>query len=246
MSVPAPKEALLQAKSLLTEKKILGEWEAKKLLSLYGISVTREQLASNVQEALAAAAEIGYPVALKIKSPDILHKTEAGGIFLSIRNAQELERAYRQLNETVSGKFPTAKIDGVLIQEMVQGGVELILGLDYDRQFGPLVLCGFGGILAELVRDTAMRLCPVCERDAREMLSELRAFKLLTGYRDGVTRDLESIVGAILGLSRLACDLMPGMMRTVDINPLAVFPEGQGVKVVDALVITPAGDAPLR
>lgn len=241
--VAAPKEALSGAKRLLAGKGILGEREAKKLLSLYNIAVAREELASNLPDALTAAADIGYPVALKIESPDILHKTEAGGVFLGIRDPLELERAYRQLNDTVKRRFPEAKINGFLIQEMVEGGVELILGLHYDRQFGPLILCGFGGILAELLRDTAMRLCPVNERQAREMVSELRAVNVLTGYRGAPRRDLESVIAVIVRLSRLACDLMPMMIQTVDINPLAVFPEGQGVKVVDALVVTPAIDA---
>ena len=239
----APEEALLKAKRFLAGKRILGEREAKKLLSLYNISVAREELTSNLRDALAAAADIGYPIALKIESPDIPHKTEAGGVFLGIRDPQELERAYRQLNEAVNRRLPKAKIDGVLVQEMVEGGIELILGIHHDRQFGPLLLCGFGGMLAELLRDTTMRLCPVSERDAREMVSELRAVNVLTGYRGAARRDLESVIAVILSLSRLACDLMPAMIETVDINPLAVFPAGQGVKVVDALVVTPAIDA---
>ncbi len=242
-SVAAPREALLEAKRFLAEKKILGERQAKELLSLYDICVAREELALNLQEALAAAAGIGYPVALKIESPDILHKTEAGGVFLGIRDPQELERAYRQLNEAVNQRLPQAKINGVLVQEMVEGGIELILGIHHDRQFGPLLLCGFGGILAELLRDTTMRLCPVSESDAREMVSELRAVSVLTGYRGAARRDLESVIAVILSLSRLACDLMPAMIQTVDINPLAVFSAGQGAKVVDALVVTPAIDA---
>ncbi len=239
----APNETLLEAQRFLAGKKILGEREAKKLLSLYNIPVAREKLASSLEEVLEAAAEIGYPVALKIESPDILHKTEAGGVFLGIRDPQELERAHRQLTESVNRRFPNAGITGLLVQEMVEGASELILGLHYDQQFGALVLCGFGGILAELLRDTTTRLCPVGEGEAREMVSELKAIAVLEGYRGAARRDLEGVVAVILNLSRLARDLMPAMIQTVDINPLAVFPAGQGVKVVDALVVTPAADA---
>jgi len=240
--VATPKEVFLEAKRFLSGKKILGEREAKKLLSLYNICVSREELTSNLQDALAAATEIGYPVALKINSPDIMHKTEVGGVLLGIRNPQELEVAYGQILEAVNRRFPQAKINGVLVQEMVEGGIEMIVGMHQDPQFGPVILCGFGGILAELLRDTSMRLCPLSQRDAKEMVSELKGFSVLTGYRGVVRRDLDGVIGVILSLSRLACDLVAGMIQTVDINPLMVFPEGQGVKAVDALVVTRAID----
>ncbi|MBI4524962.1 MAG: acetate--CoA ligase family protein, partial [Deltaproteobacteria bacterium] len=130
----------------------------------------------------------------------------------------------------------------VLVQEMVNGGIEMILGIHNDQQFGPVVLCGFGGILAELLHDVSIRLCPVGERDAREMVSELKAASVLKGYRGEPARDLEGVIGLIVALSRLACDLMPEMVQTVDINPLMVFDKGKGVKAVDALIVTPASD----
>ena len=215
---------------------ILGEKEAKKLLSLYDIPIVREESASNLPAALAAAEGIGYPVVLKIDSPDIAHKTDVGGVRLRIRSPRELEFAYEEVLKATSTNAPRARIEGVLIQEMVENGLEMILGMHQDPQFGPVLLCGFGGVLAELLQDTSLRLCPLDEGDAEAMLSELKGFQVLMGYRGGGKKDLKSVTDVLHGLSCLSLDFM-SEIETIDINPLMVFPDGQGVKVADALIV---------
>jgi acetyltransferase len=217
-------------------KKLLGERDAKELLLSYGIPATKERLALDLQDALRLGTEIGYPVAVKIDSPDIPHKTEVGGVYLGVRDSDELAAAYKQVTESVALKAPGAKINGILIQEMVNDGIELIVGMHQDRQFGPVILAGLGGVLAELLNDVSLRLCPLNALDVEDMLSELKGARLLEGFRGGAARDLKALGDALVRLSELAGDF-PDEIESIDINPLAVFAEGRGIKAVDALIV---------
>lgn len=216
--------------------KVLGEREAKRLLASYGITVTKERLARDPQEAVRIAADIGHPVAVKIDSPDITHKTEVGGVYLGARDGHEVAMAYKQVIESVAVQAPNASINGVLIQEMVNDGIELIIGMHRDPQFGPVMMCGLGGVLAELLNDVALRLWPLTATNVAEMLSELKGSRLLRGFRGGAARDLKAVGEAMERLLELVGDF-PDDIESIDINPLAVFAEGQGVKAVDALVV---------
>jgi acetyltransferase len=218
------------------KKGTLTEEESKALLSRYHIPVTREKLASSQEEAQRLADDIGYPVAMKVVSPQILHKTEAQVIQLNVRNEKELEETYSLLLERAHNYNPSAEIKGVLIQEMVTGGTETIVGISCDPTFGLTVLFGMGGIYTELLKDVSLRLVPVSQEDAREMIREIKGYEILEGARGRPPGDVEGTATTIWKLSRLARDL-GDLLAAVDINPLVVRQEGLGVKGVDALVV---------
>ena len=214
----------------------LTEYEAKRLLSRWGIAGTREQRASTWDEAASAARDVGYPVVLKVESPDILHKTEAGLVRVGIQNEEELRQAYDGITSNASKSFPSAKVMGVLVQEMVEGGTEVIVGVSRDSQFGPVLLYGMGGIFVELYRDVAMRVCPITRRDALEMLDEVKGSEILRGFRGRPPADVDALLDTLMRVSTLAMNL-EDRLTELDINPLAVLPQGQGVKALDALVV---------
>lgn len=213
----------------------VAEYAAKQVLSAYGIRVTREALAASRDEALAAALRIGYPVALKVQSADIPHKTEARAVRLGIASDAELTEAYDEVLANARAYDGKAGIDGVLVQEMVRGGVEAILGVTNDPLFGPAVMFGLGGIFAEVIKDVAFRLAPVTPSAAREMVEEIKGYPLLAGARGRPPADVEALVDAILRLSALAVDLADHVAE-LDINPLFVMERGKGVVAADALI----------
>lgn len=221
---------------LKVKKGALTEEEAKVLLSRYRIPVTREGLARTPQEAREIAADIGYPVAMKVVSPQILHKTEAQVIQLNVRDEKELEKTYSLLLERARSHHLSVEIKGVLVQEMVSDGTEVIVGISCDPTFGPTVLFGMGGIYTELLQDVSLRLAPVSPQEAREMIREIRGYEILAGARGRPVADLEAVSATIWKLSRLAQDL-GDLVVAVDVNPLIVRQEGLGVKGVDALVV---------
>jgi acyl-CoA synthetase (NDP forming) len=161
----------------------LTEFEAKQVLSSAGISATREELATNEDEAVASAKKIGYPLVLKVASPDILHKTEAGGVKIGLADAESVRQGYRDIMAEAQKKHPNAQIHGVLIQEMVEGGLETIVGVANRPPFGPVVAFGLGGVFVELLKDVTLRLAPIDETGAAEMLEEIKGAKMLDGYR---------------------------------------------------------------
>lgn len=233
---------LAEIRNRLAERKgALTEEESKALLSRYRIPVAREGLARDLGEARRLAAEIGYPVAVKVVSPQILHKTEAQAIQLNVRDEKELEATYPRLLERVRGHHPPAEIRGVLVQEMVADGMEVIVGTSCDPTFGPTVLFGMGGIYAELLRDVSLRLAPVSRQEALEMVREIKGYEILAGARGRPPGDLEAIADTIWRLSRLVQDL-GDLVAAIDINPLIVRQEGLGVKGVDALVVLKEGE----
>lgn len=211
---------------------------AKLLLAHYGLPVTREVACANIPDALRAAAEIGYPVALKILSPDILHKTEVGGVALGLGTPEALAAEAAAMLDRVRVAAPGARLS-LLVQEMVTGTVaEMILGATEDPHAGPVVLCGLGGIHAEILDDVAVVIAPVEEEAALAALRTLRCWPMLDGARGCAKADVRALAAAMAALSRAAHELS-GRIRAIDLNPIAVLPEGRGVRVLDALVEPP-------
>lgn len=233
--VASPVNVNAVKESLKTGKKALTEHEGKELLAKYGLPVTKEQLATSEKQAAEIAAKMGYPVVLKIDSPDIMHKTEAKAVKLNLKNSDEVKAAYNEIIANSRKFMPGAVIKGVLVQEMAPAGREVILGVSVDPDFGPTVMFGLGGILVEVLRDVSMRVVPVSRPDAEAMLSEIKGKKLLGNFRGMGEADTGAIIDAILKLSRLAEDL-GDTISEIDINPLVVFEKGKGARALDALV----------
>jgi acetyltransferase len=227
---PRPRPAVPPGPRTLTEV------EAKRLLAGYGLTPVREVLARSPGEAAEAARVIGYPVVLKVVSADIPHKAEAGGVRLGLRDEGELRAAWLEIVDAVERARPAARIEGLLVQEQVVGGAEILLGLVHDPQFGPAITFGLGGSLVELLADTVTRLVPLAPGEARAMIREIQGFPLLHGYRGQPPADLSALEAALHALSALAIDLGERLAE-LDVNPLFVLPEGKGTKVADALVV---------
>jgi acetyltransferase len=227
----------LEVKNLLTDDELaLTEYESKKILSFYHIPVTKEEIASSLDEALRIGEKIGYPVALKVISPHILHKTEAGGIALNIRNEMELREAYKLIHDKVRIYVRTSEIRGVLVQKMIRPGIEVILGMKRDPQFGPIILFGLGGIFVEIFKDVARRFPPIFERDAYKMVKEIKGYRVLQGARTKKEWDINALIDAITKFSTL-CIENYDIFDEIDINPLIVGEKGTGVCAVDALMV---------
>ncbi|MGC9958749.1 acetate--CoA ligase family protein [Roseiarcus sp.] len=213
----------------------LSETESKAVLAAYGVRVPDEAIASDPDAAAAAAKRIGFPVALKISSKDILHKTEVGGIRLGVSSEEAARVATREILASSRKHKPEARIDGVSVQQMLTGGGEIVIGVKRDPQFGPLIAVGMGGVLVELLQDAAVRLAPVSDRSARAMVESLKGYKLLKGYRGVEGVDLNSLVDVICRVSELADDLKD-LIEEIDVNPVIV--SATGAVAADALVVT--------
>ena len=213
----------------------LSEHESKQLIAAWGIPITREATASTPEQAVSAAQTIGYPVALKVDSPDLLHKTEAGAIRLGLTDPAQVHTAYADIMSNAASAAPAgAAINGVLVQEMVSGGVEVIIGVSYDPQLGPTLLFGIGGVMVEIYNDIALRLCPITRPEAVEMINQVQGSRLLHGFRGAPPADLDALANALVSVSHLAVHL-EGTLSELDINPLMVLPAGQGIRAADAL-----------
>ncbi len=210
----------------------LGEEDARQVISSYGFKLPRSILAASEAEAVKAAGEIGYPVVVKISSPDILHKSDIGGVVVGVKNAEEVQRCFGAITQRARRHIPDADIKGVLVQQMVAGGKEVILGMSRDPQFGPLLMFGLGGIYTEALKDVTFRLAPVGLAEAEEMIQEIRAYPLLQGVRGEKPADVAAIADNIVRLSQLVMDF-PEIME-MDINPLLVFPKDGGAIALDA------------
>jgi acetyltransferase len=208
-----------------------GDAEARGILEAYGIPLPKTALARTADEAVAAADAIGYPVALKIASPDILHKTDIGGVKLNLAGPTEVRDAFDLITFRAARYMPGAAILGCQVQQMVKGGKEAIIGMSRDPQFGPLIMFGLGGIYVEALRDVTFRVAPIDRREAEEMIGEIRAYNLLRGVRGEKPSDLEGIADTLVRVSQLVTDF-PEIVE-LDINPLLVFPAGQGVLGLD-------------
>ena len=205
-------------------------------MALYDIPITGEEVATSEEHAAQIVNKIGYPVALKIDSPDILHKTEAGGLKLNINTNEELISAYNEVLDNCRKYDPKATINGVLVQQMVKGGTEVIVGVNNDPQFGPTIMFGLGGIFVEILKDVSLRVAPLARDDAMDMIKEIKGFKVLAGARGREKADISAIADVLVKVSHLAMEL-EDTVAELDINPLLVLPEGKGVCVADALVI---------
>lgn len=210
-------------------QKALSETQSKKLLSAYGIPITREEIARSADEAAALAEGLGYPVVLKACSPDLMHKTEAGGVEIGLKSASEVREAYQRITGLV--RVP---LEGILVQEMVRGPRELVLGLTRDVQFGPCVMFGLGGLMTEILNDTVFRVAPFDAAEALEMMQEIRAKAILGPFRGQAAADLEALGRSLIALGQIG--LENPAVAEIDINPMTIDPEGR-VKAVDALVV---------
>jgi acetyltransferase len=215
--------------------KVLTEADSKAILAKAGLPVTQEALARDPTEAALLAASIGYPVALKIQSPEIPHKSDIGGVHLGACGAAEVESAARKVFDNALRNCPGATIDGILVQEMVEDGVEFILGMIYDETFGPLIVCGAGGVAVELFKDAAVGLPPLTREHVEAMLSSLKVAKLFDGFRGAGSRDKDAFIDCCLRF----CDFVvatDGQFAAIDLNPVFVRGAGAGVRIADALI----------
>ncbi len=216
-----------------SRRKSLLETEAKTVCMEYGIPVTKFKLAKNATEALKFATSIGFPIVLKIVSPDIIHKSDVGGVVVGIKNAQEVRSGYRNIMDNVKKHNPKARIVGMLVQEMAPTGTEVIVGSIKDPQFGPALMFGLGGVFVEVLKDVTFRIAPVNEDEAAEMISEVKAYPLLKGYRNMPPADLKAIIKILVNTSKLVLDNPE--IKELDLNPIIVYEKG--AKTVDARII---------
>jgi acetyltransferase len=214
----------------------IGDFEARSILTAYGMSIPKSELAETPESAIEIANEIGYPVVLKIASPDILHKTDIGGVKVGLENDEHLRDAFELMIYRANRYLPEAHLWGCLVQEMVpEGNLEVLVGMNRDPQFGPLVTCGLGGIYVETLKDVTFRIAPFTKIDAETMLKEIRASALLDGVRGKPQVDKEAIVDTLLRIGQLVQDF-PEILE-LDINPLIVFPKDQGAIAIDMRLV---------
>ncbi|MFW6081813.1 MAG: acetate--CoA ligase family protein [Desulfosalsimonas sp.] len=219
--------------AIARNQRSLSEYESKKLIAGYGIPVTREKLALDRDTAVAAAADIGFPVVLKGSGADLMHKTESGVVFVNISDEKKVAEAF----ESVAAKMGSG-FEGVLVQEMVSGKRELVMGLHREPQFGPCVMLGLGGVLTELINDTVFRIAPFDETEALDMAAGLRADKIFGPFRGEAAADMQTLSKCLCALGRMGME--HENISEIDVNPLIITPEG-GLKAVDALVILKEG-----
>jgi acetyltransferase len=212
----------------------LGELEGTEILACYGFQVLSTELATSAEEASEVAARIGFPVVMKIVSPQILHKSDAGGVKVGLANEEEAARAYEQIVENAKAYKANAKIIGVLVQKMAPHGEEVILGVNRYPVFGPLIMFGLGGIYVELFKDVVFRFAPIGRNNARRMVREIKAYPKLDGFRGTPKADVECIHKLLVSLSDMVIDHPE--IKELDINPLRVHPTGQGATVADVRI----------
>ena len=213
----------------------VGDAEARQIMEAYGITIPEAQLAHDPDEAVEIAQRIGYPVVMKIASPDILHKTDIGGVKLNLMGDSDVRDTFDLLMYRASRYMPEADIWGALVQRMVPQGKEVIIGINRDPQFGPLLLLGLGGIYVEVLKDVSFRIAPITRWEAEEMITELRSYPLLRGLRGEKPSDLEAIADCMLRVSQLAVDF-PEIVE-LDVNPLIVHEEGKGAVAIDMRLV---------
>jgi acetyltransferase len=214
----------------------IGDAEAREILKAYGLRIPRSEIAETPERAIEIANQVGYPVVLKIASPDILHKTDVGGVKVGLSNAADVRDAYELITYRAQRYVPDARIWGCLVQEMVPpGGLEVLVGMNRDPQFGPLITFGLGGIYVETLKDVTFRVTPFSAQEAEEMLSEIRAHSLLDGVRGQPPADKNAIIDALLRISQLVQDFPE--IAELDINPLMVYPQKQGAIAIDMRLV---------
>ncbi|MCW4008308.1 MAG: acetate--CoA ligase family protein [Candidatus Bathyarchaeota archaeon] len=214
-------------------RKVLLENEAKTICMEYAIPVTTFKLAKTAEEAINFAEQIGFPVVLKIVSPDIIHKSDAGGVMVNLKTAAEVRSAYGKILENAKRYNSTARIVGILVQEMAAPSTEVIVGAVKDPQFGQTLMFGLGGIFVELLKDVTFKVAPITREDAQEMVTKVKAYPLLKGYRNTPPTDIDAIVNILLSTSKLVMDHPE--IKELDLNPILVYEKG--AKTVDARII---------
>jgi len=214
-------------------RKSLLEPEAKTICMEYNIPVTKFEVAKNEKEAVKFAEKIGYPVVLKIVSPDIIHKFDVGGVKVGLKDAKEVRSAYKQILNNVKKHRTDAKIVGVLVQEMAPASTEVIIGAVKDPQFGPTLMFGLGGIFVEVLKDVTFRVAPITQEEAQEMITEVKAYPLLKGYRSAPPSDIKAIINILVNVSKLVMEHQE--IKELDLNPIMVYQ--RGAKTVDARII---------
>ncbi|MFF5534152.1 acetate--CoA ligase family protein [Streptomyces cinerochromogenes] len=229
-----PSPSFRKAEALVQPGRQLSEHAAKQLLRAYGVRVPREQLVTSAAAAVRAAGQVGYPVVMKASGAQIAHKTELGLVKIGLTSASQVRDAYRELTDIA--RYEGVGLDGVLVCQMVEQGVEMMVGVTHDDLFGPTVTVGLGGILVEVLHDAAVRVPPFGEDQARAMLGELRGRALLSGVRGRPPADVDALVEVVLRVQRMALELGERIAE-LDINPLVVLPRGQGAVALDALVV---------
>jgi acetyl coenzyme A synthetase (ADP forming)-like protein len=234
-TVDRDKASRVLAKARNENRTFLMEHEAYEVLDAYGFPIIDTELAKNAEEAAAAAESMGYPVVLKIASPDVVHKFDFGGVKLNLRNASEVSEGFQAIVNSVRAKKPDARIEGIIVEQMAEKGQEIILGVSNDPQFGPLLMFGLGGIYVEALEDVTFRLAPVTRLSAQRMITTTKTFKILDGYRGGPVYDVPAIEECLTRLSQLAMDF--DEIQELDINPLIVLPKSRGCRIVDARII---------
>lgn len=214
----------------------IGDAEAREILEAYDLRIPRSEIAEDPDKAIEIARDIGYPVVLKIASPDILHKTDVGGVKVGLENAEDVRDAFELMVYRAQRYVPEARIWGCLVQEMVpSGGMEVLIGMNRDPQFGPLVTFGLGGIYVEILKDVTFRLAPFSKQEAKAMLGEIRTHALLDGVRGRPPADKEALVDALLRMGQLVQDFPE--IEEFDINPLVVYSKGQGAVAIDMRLV---------
>jgi acyl-CoA synthetase (NDP forming) len=214
-------------------RSILTEFESKKLLKQVGIPIVETKLAKTQKEAVLLSQKIGFPVALKIASPDVIHKSDSGGVKLGLNNVVQVKTAYNEIIESVNQQYPGAVIQGVSVQKMVRPGTEVIVGTSKDPQFGPVIMFGLGGIFVEVLKDVSFRIVPVRQRDAQEMIQEIKGYPLLQGYRGKEPANIPALVEMILKISKFAEE--NPKVKELELNP--IFAYADRAVAVDARII---------
>jgi acyl-CoA synthetase (NDP forming) len=231
-----PRQAKVQ-QALKESSKALSEHATKELLELYGLPVTKEYVAKSTKEAVEFAEKMGYPVVMKIDSPDILHKTEAGGVAVNVSSALEVEAKFNEIMEKGLVYNPQAKINGILMQEQVLQGVEVIIGLQRDPVLGTQIMFGLGGIFVEVLKDVVLKPVPLSREDSEEMLNEIKGTALLNGVRGRQAVDKEALIEILLGVSQLAVEAGEELL-SLDLNPVTVLAKGKGAKILDGVLVS--------
>ena len=212
---------------------ILTEFESKRILKQAGISVVETKLAKSQKEAVSLSQKMGFPVALKIASPDVIHKSDSGGVKLSLNNATEVKKGYDEILKKVRKRYPDAVVHGVSVQKMVRPATEVIVGTSKDPQFGPVIMFGLGGIFVELLKDVSFRVIPVERKDAQEMIEEIKGFPLLQGFRGMEPASISALVEIILKISKLIEE--NPQIKELELNP--IFAYRNKAVAVDARII---------
>ncbi len=230
------KAAILE-KADKEKRALLTEIEAKEWLKGAGVPVVETKLATSKTEAVEIAKKLGFPVALKIVSPDVVHKSDAGGVKLKLENGTQVAKAYTEIMDNIKKHYPKAEIIGVSVQKMAKPGIEIIIGMTKDAQFGPVIMFGLGGVLVEVLKDVSFRIVPLEKRDAAEMITEIKGFPILKGYRGQDPADIPYLEDLIVKVSDFV-DKNPEI-KELDLNP--VFAYKDGAIAVDARIILESG-----